>query len=56
MPKRSRLKRVSQVWMDRFADAFYDENYSKMSKMLGKKITNQAQAETELNKQRVVEK
>jgi hypothetical protein len=37
-------------WEDEFADAFYDENYKKMSKMLGKKITNQHQAEFELDK------
>jgi hypothetical protein len=35
---------------DIFADAFYDENYKKMSKMLGKKITNLKQAEAELEK------
>jgi len=35
---------------DDFADAFYDENYKKMSMLLGKKITNQKQAESEFEK------
>jgi hypothetical protein len=35
---------------DDFADAFYDENYKKMSSLLGKKVTSQIQAETEFEK------
>ena len=43
-------KKKREIWLNKFADAFYDEDYKKMSKMLGKKITNQYQAETELEK------
>lgn len=52
--KTNELKKVrrflSTKWTNEFADAFYDEDYSKMSKMLGKKITSQIQAEEELDK------
>jgi len=44
------VHKITNKWLDIFADAFYDEDYKKMSKMLGKKITNQQQAEVELEK------
>ena len=39
---------ITQRWLNEFADAFYDENYKKLSMMLGRKITSQSQAESEL--------
>lgn len=42
--------KVTSKWLDKFADAFYDENYPKMSKMLGVKIKSQYQAEQELER------
>jgi len=48
--KKLRLKRFSQPWYDKFADAFYDEDYATMSKMIGRKVTNQKDAEQALIK------
>lgn len=47
------VKKFTTKWYDEFANAFYDENYKKMSKMLGKRITSQYQAEIELDKARI---
>jgi hypothetical protein len=41
-------KYPTEKMLNQFADAFYDEDYKKMSDMLGKKITSQSQAEAEL--------
>ena len=41
-------KYPTEKMLNSFADAFYDENYKKMSELLGKKITSQSQAEAEL--------
>lgn len=43
-------KYPSEKQQDKFADAFYNEDYKKMSALLGKKITNLEQAEDELFK------
>lgn len=43
-------KKKTEKWLNEFADAFYNENYRKMSKMLGKNVTSQYQAEKELQK------
>ncbi|CAK0755943.1 hypothetical protein CCP3SC1AL1_2210011 [Gammaproteobacteria bacterium] len=34
---------------DKIADAFYDENYKELSRLLGKKVTNQRDAENYFN-------
>ena len=38
-------KYPTNIQLDRFADAFYDEDYDAMSQMLGKRVKNQRQAE-----------
>ena len=40
----------SEKQQNEFADAFYDENYTAMSQMLGKKVSSLEQAENELFK------
>jgi chemotaxis protein CheY-P-specific phosphatase CheC len=44
------MRKITEKWLNEFANAFYDENYKKMSKMLGKKVRNLYQAELELEK------
>ena len=34
---------------NKIADAFYDEDYKKLSRLLGKKVTNQRDAENYFN-------
>jgi hypothetical protein len=41
---------ITKNKMNRIADAFYDENYAKLSKLLGKKVSNLEEVELELSK------